>query len=104
MQAGFCGRLETAQGGVYVVLFRAGERRYGAMLDFGGHGSRGFEVPGRGDREAGFDDVNAELLDLPRELKLFLAMHRKARRLLAVSQSGVKNLDGFHGDSFLYCQ
>src|ERR1017187_3419074 len=100
VQARLCGRLETAQGSIYVVLYLKYKLRYGAMLDFSGHGSRGLQVSGGGNRETRFDDVHAELLDLPRKLQLFLAIHRKAGGLLAVSQRRVEDLNGFHSDSF----
>ena len=99
MQAGLCGRLESAQRRFYVVLARAGERRYAAMLDLGGDGAGRFEVAGRGDRKAGFDDVHAELLDLAGESELLVAVHRETGRLFAVAQRGIENLHGIHGCS-----
>ena len=104
MQAGFCGRFEAAQRRIYILLARAGERRYSAMLDFGGYGARRFEIAGRGDRETRFEDVHAQLFDLPGELQLLLAVHRKTGRLLAVAQRRIENLYRVHGDSFHTCQ
>src|SRR5271154_245785 len=100
MQAGFGGRLESAQGGFYVVLFRAGERRYPAILDFGGHGPGRVQISGRGYGEARFDNIHTELLDLPGELELLLAIHRKTGGLFAVAQRGIENLHVIHGNSF----
>ena len=96
MQAGFCGRFESAQRRIYVLLARAGERRYAAMLDFGGYGAGGFQIAGRGDREAGFEDVHAELFDLAGEPQLFVAVHGEAGRLLAVAQRRIEDLHGIH--------
>ena len=100
MQAGFGGGFEAAQRRIHVLLGRAGEGCYTATFNFSGYGARRVQVAGRGDREARFENVNPQLLDLPGKLQLFLAIHRKAGRLLAVSQGGVENLQHVHGDSF----
>ena len=100
MQAGFCGRFEAAQRRIYIFLARAGERRYAAMLDFGGYGARRFEIAGRGDRETRFENVHAEFFDLPGELQLLLPVHRETGRLLAVTQRRIEDLNRVHGNSF----
>ena len=46
-----------------------------------------------GDRKPGFDDVHPERVQLARELELLLDPKREARRLLAVTQSGIENPD-----------
>ena len=50
------------------------------------------EVAGRGDREAGLDDVHAEPRELLRDLELLLLVERDPRRLLPVAQGGVEDL------------
>ena len=47
----------------------------------------------RGDREAGFDDVDAHGVEQFRDLELFLVGHGGAGALLAVAQCGVKDDD-----------
>jgi hypothetical protein len=50
------------------------------------------EVAGRGDREAGLDDVGAETGELVRDLDLLVAVERDPWGLLAVAQRGVEDL------------
>ena len=95
MQAGFCGRFEPAQRSVYIFLARARERGYAAAFNFCGYGARRIQVAGRSDRETRFEDIDAKLFDLVGKLQFFLAIHRKAGRLLAVAQSRVENLHAF---------
>ena len=52
-----------------------------------------FEVAGRGGCEAGFDHVDAEPLELLRDLCLLFRPQGDARRLLAVSKGRVEDLD-----------
>ena len=47
--------------------------------------------PGRGDREARLDDVDAEPRELVRDLELLLPVQRDPRRLLAVAQRRVED-------------
>ena len=68
---GLRGGLEGAERGVDVFLPRAGERRHAAGLDFAGHGAHGFEIAGRGDGKAGFDDVHAQVFELARQSGAF---------------------------------
>src|SRR5215213_7878240 len=51
----------------------------------------GLEVAGRGDREAGLDDVHAQARELMGDLELLARVQRDARRLLAVAQGGVED-------------
>ena len=53
----------------------------------------GLEVAGRGDREAGLDHVDAEARELLGDLDLLLRVQRDARRLLAVAQRRVEDVD-----------
>ena len=54
-------------------------------FDLAGDGRDCFEIAGRGDREAGFDDVHAEFGEGAGELELLLDAHARPRRLLAVA-------------------
>src|SRR6185437_14433020 len=99
MQAGFGGRFEAAQRRIHIFLARTGEGCYTAAFDFRSYSARGVQISGRRDREARLENVHAQFLDLAGKLQLFLAIHREAGRLLAVSQGGVENLQYIHGAS-----
>src|SRR5205814_8582177 len=60
-------------------------------LDFARDRLHGLEVAGRGDREAGLDDVRAQPRELVRDLDLLHAVERDAGRLLAVAQGRVED-------------
>ena len=51
------------------------------------------EIANRSDREAGFDDIDAHLVEHLGDFELLLESHGGARALLAVAQSGVENND-----------
>ena len=51
----------------------------------------GLEVAGRGDREAGLDDVDAQARELVGDLELLAGVERDAGRLLAVAQRRVED-------------
>ncbi len=72
--------------------------------DDGGDGLHGREVAIGGDGESGFDDVDAEAVELVREAQFFLMVHAATGRLFSVAQSGVENGDANlvrgHGSSF----
>eukprot|EP01051_Picozoa_sp_SAG22_P002340 SAG22_NODE_103_length_20175_cov_15.280833_4_plen_314_part_00 len=59
--------------------------------DLGGDQLDRLEVAGRGDREAGLADIDAELRDLLRQRQLLGRVERGARRLLAVAERGVED-------------
>ncbi len=59
----------------------------------GGDALHGFEVAIGGDGESGFDHVHAQAVELLSQVQLFLHIHAAARRLLAVTKSGVENGD-----------
>ena len=81
------GRLSARQAGDHGAVHLAGDR-----LDR-------LEVAGRGDREAGLDDVDAQPRELVRDLELLGRVQRDPGRLLAVAQGGVEDDDpvGVHG-------
>ena len=80
-----------AVGGVDVPDMNAGEAGDHRALDLAGDRLHGLEVAGRGDREAGLDDVHAQPRELVGDLELLGRVQRDARRLLAVSQGGVED-------------
>ena len=57
------------------------------------NGLHRFEVAVARDREARFDDVDAESLELARQGQLLVQVHAAARRLLAVTQGRVEDED-----------
>src|ERR1700677_4747261 len=99
VKAGPSGRLEAAKRSVNIVLAGAGERRNTAGFDFSGDGTNGIEISRRGNGETSFEHVDAENFQLPRQLQLFRAMHGEARRLFAVAERGVENMDLVQADS-----
>ena len=60
---------------------------------FAGDRLHRLEVAGRGDREAGLDDVHAEVVEGVGDLELLGEVHAGAGRLLAVAQRGVEDQD-----------
>ena len=93
MDAGLLGELERVPGAVDVLLIATGQAANGAAAHDGGDFADGVEVVGRGDREAGFHDVDAEIDQRLREFQLLSLVHAAAGRLLAVAERGVENLD-----------
>ena len=66
---------------------------YGAVRDAARDLLDRLEVAGRGDRKAGLDHVDAQPRELIGDLDLLLGIQRDARRLLAVAQRGVEDVD-----------
>ncbi len=73
-----------------VAAGQAADRR---AADRAGDLADRLEVAGRGDREAGFDDVDAQIDQRLRDLQLLVEVHAAAGRLLAVAERGVENDD-----------
>ena len=94
--------------GVDALLLR-GLERLGAAIDVALGGTRqaahdrfgdlacnqahGLEIAVRGDREAGFDDIHPHAFEHLGDPQFLVEIHRGARRLLAITQGGVKNSD-----------
>jgi hypothetical protein len=91
------GGFDGGEGRIYVTLTGAGERGDFAIANIFRYGADAVEVAGRGDRESGFDDVNAEGLELMRHAEFFGDGHGKAGRLFAVAESSVEDLNALHG-------
>src|SRR4051812_37955415 len=62
-------------------------------VDLAGDRAYRLEITGRGDREAGLDDVDAQPRELVGDLELLGGVQRDARRLLTVAQRGVEDDD-----------
>jgi hypothetical protein len=85
--------LDRRAGPVDVLGRRPGQSRDGAVLDPLGDLADRLEVALGGDREAGFDHVDAHLLEDVGDLQLLLQVHGAAGRLLAVAHGGVEDDD-----------
>src|SRR5438128_1751157 len=79
------------------VLFRSStESGDGNVATFGGDSFDRSEVAVRRDRETRFDDVDAERLELVRQPRLLVQIHRAPGRLLAIAQ---RRVEDFHSVS-----
>ena len=85
------GALQRVAGALDVFRAAARERRDDRTPHGGGDLLHAFGVVQRRNREAGFDQVHAERVELPGELDLLARAQRKAGRLLAVAQSRVED-------------
>jgi len=101
MNPGPLGVLNGLPGGSNVLLVAAGEAAddgdvavvFHGVADRLGDHFHGLKVVLGGGGEAGLDDVNAQLGELPRHVQLLLRGHGGARGLLAVAESRVENAD-----------
>ncbi len=85
--------LDRIPRGIDIGLVGAREAADHRAFDRAGDRLDGFEVAGGGDRKARLDHVDAEARQLLGDLDLLLGVERDSRRLLAVTQRGVKNVD-----------
>ncbi len=74
-----------------VAVVGARQRAHGGLADVAGDGLDRLEVAVARCGKAGFDDIDAQALQLARDAQLFVLGHRRARRLLAVAQGGVED-------------
>ena len=74
-----------------VAVLAASEARDSDALGFPSDGVDSLEVPGRGRREAGLDDVHVQLGQLTRDLDLLRHGEAGAGRLLAITERGVED-------------
>jgi|GEM_PF-5776136 len=93
VDAGFLSGLDGAGGGFDVLALATGEGGDFGAADFSGDGEDGLEVSVGGDREAGFEDVDAEVGDFVSHAELFGVVHGAAGGLLAVAEGGVEEDD-----------
>ena len=86
-------RLDRLAAAVDVLRPGARQAAHHGVLGALGDLVDGEEVAFRGDREAGLDDVDAQLVEELGDLELLLVGHGGAGRLLAVAQGGVEDDD-----------
>lgn len=100
VDAGLAGVAHGLPGGVDVPLVAPGEAADDGHVavpperrvpDLDGDGAHGVEVVGRGGREPGLDDVDAEAGELARDDELLGAGHGGPRGLLPVAERGVED-------------
>ena len=84
-------RRERPAGAVDVGGMAARERGDHRALNGGRDQTHGLGIGFRGDREAGFDNVDTERRQLLRHLQLFIDAQGKAGRLLAIAKRGVED-------------
>ena len=82
---------------VDVFLRGAGEAGDRGVFHPPRHFADAFEIADAGDREAGFDNVDAQMIEQIGDFELLLEGHRGARRLLAVAQGRVENQNALAG-------
>ena len=81
-------------GRVDVLLDRAREGAHGRFVASQlGDAAHALEIARRGDGEPGLDDVDAQAQQLTRHDELLLGVHGGARRLLAIAQRRVEDVD-----------
>src|SRR5690606_148104 len=90
------GMLERGCGALDVQPGRSGEPGDHWTPDLPSDRRDGVEVVRRADREARFDDVHPERLELMRHTQLLGRRHGGARRLLAIAERSVEDLDPRH--------
>ena len=90
---GRCGAFQRFAGAVDILEAGARQAADAGALDELGDLAHRLEIAGRGNRKTRFDDIDAHFVEQFGDLQFFFMRHRRARRLLAVAQSGVENLD-----------
>ena len=93
MDARLLRRLDRLAGAVNVLETGAGEPADDGVLGALGDLVDGGEIAVGGDRKAGFDDVDAHLIEQLGDFELLLVRHGGAGALLAVAQGGVEDDD-----------
>ena len=80
------GDLQSFPSPVDVFLVTASQSADGGAADVFGDSLHRFKVTRRGDRETGFDDVDAQIDQSLGNLQLLVQVHACARRLFAVAK------------------
>ena len=93
VDAGLLRGFDRARGGLDIFALAPGERGDARAADLAGDLADGFRVTGGGDREAGLEDVDAEIGELVRHAELLVVVHGAAGRLLAIAERGVEEDD-----------
>ena len=82
MDAAACRGLDAACGGFDVLVLATGKGSDDGAADFAGDLANGFGVAFGGDGESGFEDVDAEGLELVGHAEFFVMVHGAAGGLL----------------------
>ena len=79
-------------GALHIERAAAGQRGHLRPGELAADRVDGFEIAFGGDREAGFQDVHAQLHQLPGHAQFFRYGHAAAGRLLAIAQRRVEDV------------
>ena len=90
------GRLDGFRDGVDIALDAARQGGNDGTAHLLGNGSDGREVAGRRGRKPGLDHVHSQARQLVGDFELLGAVQATTRRLFAVSQRGIENIDFSH--------
>ena len=97
VDARLLGGAQRLDGRLDIDLHGAGEAADGDALRALGDLPHRVEVAGGGDREARLDDVHAEADERVRDFQFLVDGHARARRLLAIAQRRVEDIDALSG-------
>src|SRR5712691_8667063 len=95
------GVLDRTPDRVDLISIRPRQRGHSDAADLTGDAPAGIELAGREAWETSFDDVHAQLFELPGDAQLGGGVQVEARRLLAIAQRRVKNEDAIRFGSLL---
>src|SRR6266852_1699946 len=91
MDAGIFRLLDCLEGTGDISLLGSCQTENPGSLHFLTNAHHGVEIALRRRRETRFDDIDAELLELPGNNNLLLTCHACSRRLFAIPKRGIKN-------------
>ena len=89
----FASRFHGGSGGINVGVDAAGQATDDGTADGPGNFLDGIEIAPTGNREARFDDIDAEASELASDLEFLATRHGGAWALLPVAKSGVEDLN-----------
>ena len=89
---GFCRLLDRFQRALDIALLGARQADDARPANFFTDSPHRIEIAVRRRGKAGFDDIDAEFFQLPRDDDFLFRGHARARRLLAVAQRRIENL------------
>ena len=74
-----------------IFLYSAAESADRRVFDGPGDLIHRFKITRRGDREAGFNNIHAKILEFESKLQFFLGIQLTARHLFSVAEGGIKD-------------
>ena len=101
MDAGTGRGLQGLVGDVDILADAAAKAGDAGAANFAGDALHGLEITLRGDGKTGFDNVDAEALELAGQNQLFLGVHAAAGRLFTVAQGRVEDQNLFGWGSYV---